>query len=182
MTERLVLGNTGGLKKEYFTCTLNQYLEKACTTVLNQSGWENYWVYIFDHDQVWHVRGLVIKESDVEFDAAEPLISPTKSSAPLVELTANDVGALTTNIADELSCKHRRAESTSAVQADTEPGSEFKTEIGGGNNNHTGSVFLQDSALPKKTIRMEFRQVIFVWSQWGSLVTLCWMWCVGSYM
>ena len=115
MTERLVLGNTDGLKREYFTCTLKQYLEKACTTVLNQSGWEKYWVFIFDHDQVWHVRGLVIKESDVEFDAAEPLISPTKSSAPLVELTANDVGALTTNIATELARKHRRAESTSDV-------------------------------------------------------------------
>ena len=106
MTERLVLGNTDGLKKEYFTFLLKHYLEKVCTTILNQSGWEKYWVYIFDHDQVWHVRGLVIKESDVEFDAAEPLISPTKSSAPLVELTANDVGALTTNIATELDRKH----------------------------------------------------------------------------
>ena len=36
MTERLVLGNTDGLKKEDFTYLLKQYLEKVCTTILNQ--------------------------------------------------------------------------------------------------------------------------------------------------
>ena len=149
MTERLVLGNTGGLKKEYFTCTLNQYLEKACTTVLNQSGWEKYWVYIFDHDPVWRLRKVDIKASDEAFDAATPLTSPTKSSVPLVDLNANSADALTTDKATELARKHRRAESTSAVQEDTEPGSNLETGKKEEDNNHTGTVFLQDSDLPK---------------------------------
>ena len=72
--------------------------------------------------------------------------------------------ALTTDISTELAYKHRRDESTSAVQVDKEPGSDLETEIGEEDNNHTGTVLLQDSAL-LKTIRMEFGQVIFVWSQ-----------------
>ena len=127
MTERLVLGNTDSLKREYFTCFLKQYLEKACMTVLNQSGWEKYWVYTFDHDPFWHVRKVDIKPSAGEFKAPAHLTSLTKSSTPLVDMIANDVGALTTDIATELARKHRRAESTSAVQADTEPGSELET-------------------------------------------------------
>ena len=35
MTEHLVFGNTDGIKREDFTCLLNQSLEKACATVLN---------------------------------------------------------------------------------------------------------------------------------------------------
>ena len=40
MTERLMLGNTGGLKREDFPCILMHSTEKACTNVLNISGWE----------------------------------------------------------------------------------------------------------------------------------------------
>ena len=89
-----------------------------------------------------NVRKVDIKPSAGEFKAAEHLTSLTKSSAPLVDLIANTADALTTDIATELACKHRRAESTSAIQADTEPGSDLETEKEEKYNNHTGTVFL----------------------------------------
>ena len=150
MTERLVLGNTDGLKREDFTCLLKQHLEKACMTVLNQSGWEKYWVYIFDYDPFWRVREVDIKASAGEFDGAEHLTYPTKSSATLIDLNANYVDALTTDIATEVARKYRRAESTSAVQEDTVPRSDLEPEKEEQDNNHTATVLLQDSALPKK--------------------------------
>ena len=76
-------------------------------------------------------------------------------------MNANSVDALTTDIETELARKHRHDESTSAVQADTELGSDLETEIGEEDNNHTGTVLLQDSD-QLKIIRMEFGQVIFV--------------------
>ena len=118
MTERLVLDNTKGLKREDFPCLLKKSLEKECMNILNQSGWENSGVYNFYRYPFWCVHKLDIKSSAAALAAAGPLISPTKSSAPLIELNANAVDALTTDIATELSNKRRRAELTSDAQSD----------------------------------------------------------------
>ena len=40
MTERLVLGNTGSLRREDLPCLLNKPMEKVFTTFLNLLGWE----------------------------------------------------------------------------------------------------------------------------------------------
>ena len=80
-------------------------------------------MYPFDRDIVWHVRKVYIKESAASLAAAESLTFPTKLSAPLTELNSNAVYSLTTDIEIELSHKRRRAEVTSATQAERVPSS-----------------------------------------------------------
>ena len=152
---------------------MKQSMEKACPTDLNRSGWENSGVYPFEHAPVWRVHKVDIKVSAAEFAAAAPLTPPIKSSVPQIDLNTNAMDALTTTLATELDRKHRRAETISTAQAEIVPGSDSETETEEEDNNHTGTVSLRDSALPKKTSKMECGQVIFVWSWGGSLVTLC---------
>ena len=61
MTYHIELGNTDGLKTEDFPCILKHYLEKTCTTVLNQSERENSGVYPFDRAPVGRVYKVDIK-------------------------------------------------------------------------------------------------------------------------
>ena len=91
-----MLGNTNSLKREYFYYLLKQYMEKACTNVLNKSGWEQSGVYHLDCVPVWCVDKVYIVAAAAVFSAAEPLTSPKKSHAPLIELNSNDVDNLTT--------------------------------------------------------------------------------------
>ena len=88
-------------------------------------------------------------------------------------MNANAVDALTTDLATELARKRICAEATYAAQAERVPGSDSQTETEKEDSNHTGTASLRDSALPKRTSRMEFGQVVFVW-YWGggSMVTL----------
>ena len=109
MTERPVIGKTNGLKREDFTYLLKQSLEKACTSVPNQSGREKYGVYPFYCAPVWCVRKVDIKSYTIAFAAAEPLTSPTKSSVPLIHQNENSVHSLTTTLPTELARKTRRA-------------------------------------------------------------------------
>ena len=78
-------------------------------------------LYPFDFAPVYSVHKIDIKVPDVALGAAEPLTSPTKVSAPLIELNTNAVDFLTTTLATELSCKHRRVEATSDSQAERVP-------------------------------------------------------------
>ena len=96
-------------------------------TVLNHLGWENSVLYTFDRALFWRVRKVDIKASAAAFSAAEPLISPTKLSAPLIDLNANAVDALTAALATELARKHRRAGAVCAAQEDTATGSYSET-------------------------------------------------------
>ena len=78
--ERLVLGNTDGLKREDFTCILKQSMEKPCMTVLNISGWTKSGVHPFDHNIVWSVHKIDIAEAAAALAADEPLTQTTKLS------------------------------------------------------------------------------------------------------
>ena len=117
MTEHHVLGNTDGLKREDLPCLLKQSLEKACTTVLNWSGWVKSGVYHFEHDIFWRVRKVYIKASAAVLAAAEPLTLPTKLSDLLTELNANAVNALTTALTNEPARKLIHVEANFAAQA-----------------------------------------------------------------
>ena len=123
MTERLMIGNTDGLNIEYFICLLMQYLEKACTDVLNRSEWEQYGVYPFDHAPAFRVFKVDVAAYAEALAADEPLKFSTRSSAPLTYLNANVGYALTIFLATKIYHKHRRAEATSTVQVEIDSGS-----------------------------------------------------------
>ena len=106
----------------------------------------------FDHDPVWRVYKVYIKASAAALAAAEPLASTTKSSAPLTDLNKNSVDTLTTTIKTELYHKHRRAEATSAAQADRLPSPDSEIETEEEENNHTRTASLQDSDLPPQRV------------------------------
>ena len=112
MTESLVIGNTNGFKREDFPCLLKKSLYKACMTVLNISGWENSGVYPFDSAQIWSVRNIDIKKYAAAFAASTPLTFTTYVSVLLIDLNVNAMNDLTTSLATELACKHRRSEAT----------------------------------------------------------------------
>ena len=96
------------------------------------------------------VQKVDIAEAPVSLAADEPLTFPTKSSAPLTDLNANDVDDLNTALSTELTCKRRLAEATFAAHSEIVPGSESETEPDEEYNNHTGAASLLDSYLPKK--------------------------------
>ena len=128
MTESLELGNTNSLKREDLSCILKQFLEKACTTVLNISGWAHSVVYSFYRAPVRRVRNIYIEASAAALTTSEPLTYPTKYSVPLTDLNSNAVDALTTAVATDLAHKHRRAEAISDSQVERVPGKDSETE------------------------------------------------------
>ena len=124
-------------------CLLGQSMEKACTTVLDQSGWAQSEVYIFDRVSVWHLNKVDIAAAAASLAADEPLSLPIKLSAPLTYLNVNSVDALTTALATVLARKPRLTESTSVSQKDILPVSDLETETDEENNNHTGTASLR---------------------------------------
>ena len=85
--------------------------------VLNRSKWEQSVVYHFDRATVWLVRNIYIAAASSALAADEPLTSPTKLSAPMIDLNANSLEPLTTALATEIDHKHRCEKATSAAQA-----------------------------------------------------------------
>ena len=85
-------------------------------TVPNQSSWSKSGVYHFYSSPIWGVHKVYIKSFAADFSVAAPLTPPTQVSAPLIELSLNDMDALTTALENDLARKHRRAEATSSSQ------------------------------------------------------------------
>ena len=106
-------------------------------------------MYPFDHAPVWRVNKVDIAAAAAALAAAEPLTSPTKSSAPLIELKTNTVDALTTSLVTELASKRRNEEAAYYSQEEILTGSYSEKYIEEEDNNHIGTVSLRDSDLPK---------------------------------
>ena len=85
-------------------------------------------MYHFERATVWRVLKVDIKAYAAALAVAEPLTSATKLSVPLIDLNANSVDALTTNLATEFTHKRRRAEATSSAKSEIVLSSESETD------------------------------------------------------
>ena len=74
-------------------------------------------MYPFERAAAWLVCKVDIAAAAAALSTAEPLTSRTKLSAPLTDLNANAVDALTTALATKLVHKLRHVEETSAAKS-----------------------------------------------------------------